>query len=201
MYFNWKVLSIKSCLTASNYNIYLIHLNTSNIPLKCLSSEHSDLNPPIWYFLLRIGCTRLLCRNWFACKQLISAKIALGLKLISLRLKRISADKYSAWILMMRHAGERQKNLHNHPFTWNKKQTIHFQACEERREVCQQLSRLFSPSGALISFKPHVLAQVLCRMPVGSAGVRMPSVVTPSHPPWRLSTLDPAYLSAPGRES
>lgn len=61
----------------------------------------------------------------------------------------------------MRHAGERQKNLHNHPFTWNNKQTIHFQACKERQEVCQHLSRLFSPSGALISFKPHRLAQVL----------------------------------------
>lgn len=102
---------------------------------------------------------------------------------------------------MMRHAGERQEKPAQSSFYLEQKQTIHFQACKERREVCQQLSRLFSPSGALISFKPHVLDQVLCRMPVGNAGVRMPSVVTPSHPHWRLSTLDPAYLSVLGRES
>lgn len=83
--------------------------------------------------------SHLLCNNWFACKQLISAKIALGLKLISLRLKRISADKYKAWILMMRHAWELQKNLHNHPFTWNK-QYIFKPARSSRKHVSSYLS-------------------------------------------------------------
>lgn len=89
---------------------------------------------------------------------------------------------------MMRHAGELQKNLHNHPFTWNK-QTIHFQACKELQKVCQQqLSQLFGPSGARLLWSHTCSPKRCARMPVGSVGLRMPSVVTPSHPPWRLST-------------
>lgn len=118
-------------------------MNTYNLPSNnlCPAISHSIFCLDIK--VLFVLWSHLLCHNWFACKQLISVKIASGLnKLISLRLKRISADKYKAWILMMRHAGELQKILLHHPFTWNKKkkQYIFKPGRSSRKHVSSYLS-------------------------------------------------------------
>lgn len=139
--------------------------------------------------------SHLLCHNWFACKQLISAKIALGLsKLISLGLKRISADKYKAWILMMHHAGELQKTLHNHPFTWNKQTT--FSSLQGAPESMSAAILAFRSICCSFPFTPHMLAQALGRTPVGSVGFRMPSVVTLSHTVAAVHARSCLFISA-----
>lgn len=72
----------------------------------------------------------------------------------------------------MRHAGQRQKNLHNHPFTCNK-QYIFKPARSSRKHVSSY--RSFSVHLELYYFRATHAGQALCRMPVGSAGLRMPS--------------------------